>query len=378
MRNGHDWSGNFPGIGNLQAAGSTFAGRYAAFDHPRGIQPFEVQALNAAGMDIITFYEEGGTWITGGYAAGVRAARNARQVWANAGQHSDVPLFLACDSDFSSGQLGPVYAALDGCASVIGRQNTGVYGGVAPVHCARRDGKAAYGVQAGAWRYRAGEVGVTDPYGWSPLAQVRQDAYGLYIGGTQVDHLTALAGDFGQWRRGVIVSPVVPVSQPWNPKQWDRNAVLKVGAKGTYVGYVQFVLNAAFNAKLKVDGVFGPVTEKWVKLCQGLAHLKADGIVGPATWHVLGAYVARVHRFDLEPMVKFNDIGHPQAVKDLQKALNGVYVHGHTPLVVDGAFGPKVRDCVAQYQRNRGLVVDAIVGRRTWSDVAALLTKYGK
>lgn len=378
MRTGYDGLG-FPGVAALRAAGMSFAGRYAAWDHPRGIQAFEVQALEAAGMDILCYYEEQESSILEGRGFGVRAGQTALAVLASVGQHSPVPINIACDTDISPGQIGPIYDALDGLASVIGRENAGIYGGVVPVHLARSNGKATYAVQAGAWRYRAASVGVTDPYGWSPYAQVRQDGYGQYLGGMQIDHLTALAGDFGQWRRPGPVVVIPPDNTPFDPNQFANRPVLKQGmTKDGNVEVVQFILNLAMSAKLTVTGDFDHATYQAVYFWQGLAHLHQDGIVGPATWATFGSYTARVHRFDREPLISYNDVGHAQGVKDLQMALNGVSVHGFTPLGVDGSYGPKTRDAVAQYQRNRHLPVDGKAGKQTWADLGLLLTRYGK
>jgi len=50
-------------------------------------------------------------------------------------------------------------------------------------------------------------------------------------------------------------------------------------------------------------------------------------------------------------------------VEELQKLLR---VHGYK-IVVDGDFGPKTASAVMKFQSKRGLVVDGIVGRKTWS-----------
>jgi peptidoglycan hydrolase-like protein with peptidoglycan-binding domain len=38
---------------------------------------------------------------------------------------------------------------------------------------------------------------------------------------------------------------------------------------------------------LMLDGIFGPLTERWVKGFQGVCELRPDGIVGPKTWSAL-------------------------------------------------------------------------------------------
>jgi ABC-type Fe3+-hydroxamate transport system substrate-binding protein len=65
-------------------------------------------------------------------------------------------------------------------------------------------------------------------------------------------------------------------------------AVLKSGSKGTDVKNVQTLLNkAGAKPKLKVDGIFGPLTEAAVKAFQKKCKLKPDGIIGKKTMPVL-------------------------------------------------------------------------------------------
>ena len=57
--------------------------------------------------------------------------------------------------------------------------------------------------------------------------------------------------------------------------------VLKLGSRGNDVKLLQEKLN------LKVDGIFGPLTEEAVKDFQRSNGLKVDGIVGANTWNKL-------------------------------------------------------------------------------------------
>jgi hypothetical protein len=55
------------------------------------------------------------------------------------------------------------------------------------------------------------------------------------------------------------------------------------------------------------------------------------------------------------------------AVRDLQRLLNE---YGASPaLVVDGDFGPRTDAAVKKHQTNHFLVVDGIVGRKTWTSL---------
>jgi peptidoglycan hydrolase-like protein with peptidoglycan-binding domain len=54
---------------------------------------------------------------------------------------------------------------------------------------------------------------------------------------------------------------------------------LKRGSTGANVRYLQTALGG-----LKVDGQFGPITDKAVRAFQAAQGIKVDGIVGPITW----------------------------------------------------------------------------------------------
>ena len=72
-----------------------------------------------------------------------------------------------------------------------------------------------------------------------------------------------------------VPSSVAPVA-PAKPK---LVRMLRRGSTGANVRYLQAALGG-----LKVDGQFGPITDKAVRAFQAAQGLKVDGIVGPITW----------------------------------------------------------------------------------------------
>jgi hypothetical protein len=76
----------------------------------------------------------------------------------------------------------------------------------------------------------------------------------------------------------VAPAPVVTPPPAPRPKKPRLSAWLKRGSTGANVRYLQTVLG------LKVDGQFGPITDRAVRAFQAAQGLKVDGIVGPITW----------------------------------------------------------------------------------------------
>lgn len=103
------------------------------------------------------------------------------------------------------------------------------------------------------------------------------------------------------------------------------------------------------------DGIFGPATEAVVRMAQRENGITEDGIVGPETRAAL-AQQSQDERL-LEPGAE-ND-----AVRQVQEILNRCnFAVGP----VDGIFGARTEAAVKVLQKTHGLVVDGIVGPKTW------------
>jgi hypothetical protein len=73
-------------------------------------------------------------------------------------------------------------------------------------------------------------------------------------------------------------APVATPPTATKPTKPRLAAWLRRGSSGSNVRYLQTVLG------LKVDGQFGPITDRAVRAFQAANGLKVDGIVGPITW----------------------------------------------------------------------------------------------
>lgn len=118
--------------------------------------------------------------------------------------------------------------------------------------------------------------------------------------------------------------------------------ILKKGSKGEKVKALQYILG------LKADGIFGKDTEKAVKKFQEEYGLAADGIAGKKTFEMI---VAKA------PTLRFGASG--PYVCALEVML--------TTLKQDGAYAQDEVAHVRTYQASKNLVVDGIVGKKTWN-----------
>lgn len=103
-----------------------------------------------------------------------------------------------------------------------------------------------------------------------------------------------------------------------------------------------------------IDGSFGPQTENAVKSFQQANGLTVDGIAGPLTWQALPADPDT-------PELASGSSG--TEVSAVQKVLKNVGMYTGT---IDGIFGPETESAVEEYQTQRGVVSDGIVGDETW------------
>jgi peptidoglycan hydrolase-like protein with peptidoglycan-binding domain len=171
-------------------------------------------------------------------------------------------------------------------------------------------------------------------------------------------------------------APVAPPT-PTQPVPVPPQAVWRVGSTGDKVKEIQKVVGVA------QDGVFGPQTEAAVRQWQNNLQILPDGVWGPQTeeaTHNLFVFLSNLPAvnqtnpnnaflasLDAATKVVLRNGMTGGEVKMLQVGLNA---KGYR-LVSDGIFGPATDNAVRQFQTDRGLQVDGIVGPRTWSALLA-------
>ena len=111
------------------------------------------------------------------------------------------------------------------------------------------------------------------------------------------NHPVAVDGNFGpntesavkafQQSRGLTADGIV------GPATWPRLVLqVKKGSNGDAVRGVQEVMDFhdqsdGEGTPVQIDGIFGPVTDNWVRGFQTAVGTASDGIVGPITWRAL-------------------------------------------------------------------------------------------
>ena len=112
---------------------------------------------------------------------------------------------------------------------------------------------------------------------------------------------------------------------------------------------------------LVADGIFATTTDRAVRQFQASRGLAADGVVGAQTWALLAAQPTPTPPPQPRPLSLTNPLTQGDDVRAVQQAL----ARAGIPVVVDGIFGPTTDRALRQFQAQRGLVADGIVGAQT-------------
>lgn len=138
---------------------------------------------------------------------------------------------------------------------------------------------------------------------------------------------------------------------------------LQLGSTGSAVVELQKLMRQLLQRPdFVVDGVFGAKTQSAVKEVQERFFLTVDGVVGNKTWNVL----LSGHNSEL-PVLRRGSQG--ELVRRVQCRLA---TNGYTLGQLDGAFGAKTEAAVKRFQTDFRLVVDGIIGPKTWQAMSHL------
>lgn len=105
------------------------------------------------------------------------------------------------------------------------------------------------------------------------------------------------------------------------------------------------------------------MTDGRVREYQRRVEITVDGVVGPQTWGMLTG--GEVSQEAAVSTPTWQQGAHGPAVRKVQRLLNA-HVPDLRQLAVDGRFGPVTDGRVREFQGRVAIVVDGIVGPRTW------------
>jgi uncharacterized membrane protein YgcG len=200
---GVDYSWARPSPSGLASEGYTFAVRYLSYDTTgKNLSASEATSLWAAGVDVVSNWENSGTAALSGYSQGVSDATAADSQATADGGPAGRPIYFSVDFDAEAGDVAAVTAYFEGVASVIGLPRTGAYGGYYIIQSLFDAGKITWGWQTYAWSGGS----------WDSRAQLQQVENGITAAGDSgcCDEDQAVAPDFGQWH----YQPPVPMLAP--------------------------------------------------------------------------------------------------------------------------------------------------------------------
>jgi hypothetical protein len=135
----------------LTSAGIKFVCRYLSHSPSKNLTASEARKLTDAGIWIVVVWETTAERALAGKAGGAADAGDARTQARDCGMPDGRPVYFAVDWDASSGQQSAINAYLDGAASILGRDQVGIYGGYGPVKRALDGGHATWAWQTYAW-----------------------------------------------------------------------------------------------------------------------------------------------------------------------------------------------------------------------------------
>jgi len=123
-------------------------------------------------------------------------------------------------------------------------------------------------------------------------------------------------------------------------------------------------------APIDDDGDFGAATRAAVEAFQHLRGLRVDGVCDQQTWNTL---VEAGFRLGDRFLYRRSDMQRGDDVAELQQRLCSL---GFDAGRVDGIFGDRTAEAVAEFQRNAGLPIDGLAGGGTLRELLRLESRH--
>lgn len=176
-----------------------FVCRYLSSDSGKALSKAELSGLHSHGLSVVLVWEDSASAALGGKTQGIADAKAALGQ-ANALGIIDRPIYFAVDFDATPAQQATINAYMQGVASIIGLERTGVYGGYYVTTRCLEAKVAKWFWQTCAWSGGQIQNGV----------HIYQNGQSDFNGGADIDE--AWQEDYGQWPAPVPKS--VPKPKP--------------------------------------------------------------------------------------------------------------------------------------------------------------------
>lgn len=187
--------GTTSSIADLRSLGATFICRYVSDYSWKNLTPSEAANLSAAGIDIVTNWENDVSDWEGGYAQG--RAYGAR-AWAQhkaCGGPDGRPIYFSVDMDADPTDQR-LYDYFRGLQDALTPGQVGVYGSTAVCLSLKAAGRAA-------WFWRTMSTSFRGGYGDPSDFNIEQTGFFS----SSYDRDASITDDFGQWRVGENFTP---------------------------------------------------------------------------------------------------------------------------------------------------------------------------
>ncbi len=136
---------------------------------------------------------------------------------------------------------------------------------------------------------------------------------------------------------------------------------LQVGDQGVAVKELQTLINLYFGDMLVIDGIFGVATKSTVRSFQIRVGLDTDGKVSALVWERLIFEILFAEKEIELPTLYRGLRGDLVRWAQRRLAMSGYYIGN-----LDGDFGSRTEASVKSFQHSRLLVVDGVIGKKTW------------